>query len=115
MKTVIVTGASSGFGLDMVKLFLKDGWNVIATLRKLEQRRDQLSKELNLDDPHLKLFELDVSQKNELDSFIKNVATVDVLINNAGFGTYGALEDISEEQLRYQMEVNFFAPALLIQ
>lgn len=114
MKTVIVTGASSGFGLDMVKLFLDGGWKVIATMRKLDQRKVELKGQLDLDHKNLILAELDVAINDSLDSFIESVDAVDVLINNAGFGTYGALEDVSEEQIRYQMEVNYFGPVKLI-
>ena len=114
MKTVVITGASSGFGLDMAKLFLSDGWNVVATVRDIERRKIELKDQLELDNSRLKLLELDVADSESLQSFVDQVDKLDVLINNAGFGTYGALEDISMDQIRYQMEVNFFGPVALI-
>ena len=117
MKTVLVTGASSGFGMQMLSDFLELGYTVIGTLRKLEERKPLFKDLLSKYPGKLILKELDVTKGDEIKSlsdFIKNeYPKLDVLINNAGFGTYGALEDTTEEQLRYQMEVNFFGPALL--
>ncbi len=117
MKTVLITGANSGFGLEMVKDFLAQGNTVIATLRKLEERKELFSNMPN--NKNLHLLEVDVTieedrqkLKNEIE--VKFNSKLDILINNAGYGSFGSLEDTSEQQIRYQMEVNYFAPALLI-
>lgn len=118
-KTVLVTGASSGFGHQMVQDYLAAGWRVVASVRNVEKRTELFLNELNDYPGKLSLIELDVTKESEIQNTVNYVATelnnhLDVLVNNAGFGTYGALEDITVEQLRYQMEVNFFGPALLI-
>lgn len=113
MKTVLITGASSGFGLDMVNLFLDDGWKVLATVRDVEKRQVELKDKIDLENKKLKLLELDVSKGDDISRIVSEVKELDVLVNNAGFGVYGALEDVTEEQIRYQMEVNFFGPVLL--
>jgi short-subunit dehydrogenase len=116
LKTALITGSSSGFGKQLVHDFLKEGYRVIATLRNANER-ESLFKEI----PQKNLFikELDVTKKSDitaLSDFIKSElnGNLDILVNNAGYGMYGALEDISEEQIRYQIEVNFFGPSFLI-
>jgi len=117
-KTVLITGASSGFGKGFVGELLGRGWNVVAALRDAEKRRPLFSDEQARFGKRLQLVELDVtstSDRQKLKSWIeKNLGgKLDGLINNAGFGVTGALEDLSEEQIRHQMEVNFFGVALL--
>lgn len=118
MKTILITGSSSGFGLEMVQDLINEGHFVIATLRDSENRLEIFEK--ITDKSKLKILTLDVCSKEDIGSAVSYVNTehdgkLDVLINNAGYGLYGALEDVSEEQVRHQMEVNFFGPALLTQ
>ncbi len=117
MKNVLITGSSSGFGKQLVYDLIDAGYFVIASMRNAEAREhffnDCLKKE------NLKVIELDVtSSKNRTSvrNYIQNEldGRLDILINNAGYGTYGALEDISEDKIRQQMEVNFFGPTLMI-
>lgn len=117
-KTVLITGCSSGFGYQMVPLFLKNGWQVIATLRRATERASLFESEKNDFKDLLQVLELDVTQAKDRNAVLELIQTryegnLDCLINNAGYGLFGALEDISEEQLRDQMEVNFFGTALL--
>jgi NAD(P)-dependent dehydrogenase (short-subunit alcohol dehydrogenase family) len=105
-KTVLITGASSGFGRETVKLFANKGWNVIATMRSPEKET-----ELSAIDGVL-VTRLDVTDK---DSIFKAVETgvgkfgaIDALVNNAGYGAFGILETASEEVIRQQFEVNLF-------
>ena len=119
MKTVLITGASSGFGFKMVQDYLAAGWKVLATVRNVEKRTEFFLRELNLYPDRLTLLELDVTKESEIKDivdYLKNSENnkLDVLVNNAGFGTYGSIEDITIEQIRYQMEVNFFGPTILI-
>lgn len=112
MKTVLVTGATSGFGWHTVKVFLANGDRVIATGRNLSQRKDAFvdCREQYKD----RLFEvdLDVTQKSQIEALVQWTLQrnfqIDVLVNNAGYGLFGALEELEEEQIRRQFEVNFF-------
>lgn len=116
-KTVLITGSSSGFGRLLVPVFLRADWTVIATMRHAQQRAETFKNETQSAPDRFHLLELDVTS----DADRKRVAAeleqrfggrLDCLVNNAGFGVFGALEDVSEEQLRAQMEVNFFGLAL---
>jgi len=105
-KTVLITGASSGFGKAAAKLFHIKGWNVIATMRSPE-KETELS---NLSD--VLISKLDVTDKlsiqNTVAAGIEKFGKIDVLVNNAGYGALGALEAATEEQVKQQFDVNFF-------
>jgi NAD(P)-dependent dehydrogenase (short-subunit alcohol dehydrogenase family) len=105
-KTVLITGSSSGFGRETARLFHKNGWNVIATMRSPE-KETELS---GLD--NVLLLRLDVTNKATIQEAVKKglekFGTIDVLVNNAGHGTLGALEAATEEQIRQQFDVNLF-------
>ncbi|NHA05098.1 SDR family oxidoreductase [Mucilaginibacter sp. HC2] len=105
-KTVLITGASSGFGKEAVKLFHKNNWNVIATMRSPEKET-----ELSTLDQVL-LTKLDVTDKasiqNAVKAGIEKFGQIDVLVNNAGYGAFGALEAASEAEIKKQFDVNFF-------
>ncbi len=112
MRTVLITGATSGFGKLLTEVFLKQGDRVIATGRNLLERRDIFDKDRSTYQNRLLEFTMDVTKKSEIEDVIqvlkeKNLS-VDILINNAGHGLFGALEDLEEEDIRHQMEVNFF-------
>lgn len=110
-KYALVTGASSGFGYEIVQMLLQAGWHVMATLKSEAEQQPF--------EPHdrLTLQVMDLTDSTQIQATLRRVeqdyARLDLLVNNAGFGTYGALEDVSEAQLRLQMEVNFFGPVLL--
>lgn len=106
-KTVLITGCSSGFGRGLVSLFLKRDWNVVATLRR---PAGQLDGEKS---GRLTVLPLDITSAKQRAEARARLETLDCLVNNAGYGVFGALEATSEEQLRRQMEVNFFGTALL--
>ena len=105
-KTVLITGASSGFGRSAAELFHKNGWNVIATMRSPE-KETALTK-LN----GILISKLDVTDKASIQSAVKagteKFGTIDVLVNNAGYGAMGALEAATEEQIKQQFDVNLF-------
>ena len=119
MKTALITGANSGFGWGLTKNLLERGWRVIACVRNLESRRHLFTDIDRVYAHHLELLELDLEDKSHWDRPLKLMAErrieLDCLVNNAGFGTFGALEDLSEEQLRKQFEVNFFGLFMLTQ
>lgn len=85
MKTVLITGCSSGFGLDIAKLFLDRGWNVVATMRT--PREDVLPES-----GRLRVLALDVKSDESVRRAVKAAGPIDVLVNNAGIGWLNALE-----------------------
>ena len=117
-KTVLVTGASSGFGKLLGRRFLEGGWRVVATLRNAHERLEVFSDERKQFGDRLRILPLDVTSRPERDEVARVLSCdyygrLDLLVNNAGYGLFGALEDLDEEQLRHQMEVNFFGAAML--
>jgi short-subunit dehydrogenase len=112
-KTVLITGSSSGFGKLLVDTYLREGHQVIATMRNVEQRKELFPELYNLH-----LVELDITNKQQRDQLKtminqKFAGKIDILINNAGYGAYGALEDASDEFLFDQMNTNFLGTAAL--
>lgn len=105
-KTVLVTGASSGFGRETVKLFAKKGWNVIASMRSPE-KETELSKIDGVLVTRLDVTDKDSIQK-AVEAGVSKFGAIDVLVNNAGYGAFGALEAAPEEVIRQQFEVNLF-------
>ncbi len=116
MRRVLVTGSSSGIGRLAVSEFLRRGWSVLATMRRAGERGDLFAAELAAHPGALEVMSLDVAEPRERAAVVAQVmetGVLDCLINNAGYGLFGALEDLSEEQLRRQLEVNFFGAAFL--
>jgi short-subunit dehydrogenase len=111
-KTVLVTGASSGIGEETVKMLLKKGYKVYAAARRVERMK-------NLEQEGAQLLELDVTSEDSMVQAIsliqKNSGGVDVLVNNAGYGSYGAIEDVTIDEAKRQFEVNVFGLARLTQ
>jgi NAD(P)-dependent dehydrogenase (short-subunit alcohol dehydrogenase family) len=107
-KVWFVTGASSGFGAEMVKAIIESGDSVAATFRKAEQATS-FSQQYNGKGLGIVL---DVTQTEQiapgLQQAIDKFGRIDVLVNNAGYGTIGAIEEFSLEEIRAQMETNFF-------
>ena len=119
-RTVLMTGTSSGFGRLLVPEFLREGWTVIATLRDAQERADMFKSELRGAADRLFPFSLDVTNEKDRRAAAEFIdehfeGRLDCLVNNAGYGLFGAAEDLSEEQVRRQMEVNFFGLVFLTQ
>lgn len=115
-KTVLITGTSTGFGRAMVDEFLGRGWHVVASLRRAEVRRDLLAPAEKAHPGRVTVLDLDVTDpasRARAVEAMKAHGRLDCLVNNAGYGTFGALEDLSDEQLRRQHETNFLGPVLL--
>lgn len=106
MKTIVITGASSGIGKAAAKHFAAQGWQVAATMRKPENET-----ELNEID-NIKLYQLDVTNQESIDNaaaqILKEYETVDVVLNNAGYGLAGPFEAATREQIRRQFDTNVF-------
>jgi NAD(P)-dependent dehydrogenase (short-subunit alcohol dehydrogenase family) len=105
-KTWLVTGCSSGFGRAIVLEALRRGDNVVATARNVESIRSLGAGANFLALP------LDVTRADEIEVTITRVietfGRIDVLVNNAGFGSVGAVEETSDRELRDQFDTNFF-------
>jgi NAD(P)-dependent dehydrogenase (short-subunit alcohol dehydrogenase family) len=99
MKTVLITGCSSGFGLETARYFLARDWRVIATMRT--PREDLLPRS-----EHLRVLALDVTDPDSIRRAVDAAGTIDVLVNNAGIGMLGALEGTSMEIARDVFETN---------
>ena len=99
MKTILITGCSSGFGLDIAKYFLSRDWKVIATMRS--PRTDILPSS-----DRLQVLALDVTDPDSIHRAVEAAGPIDVLVNNAGIGLRNALEGVSMETTRGVFETN---------
>lgn len=108
MKTVLITGCSSGFGLAAAQYFLERDWRVIATMRT--PRQDLLPRS-----DHLRVLALDVTDPESIRQAIAAAGHIDVLVNNAGIGVMGALEGSSMETAREVFETNTFGTMAVTQ
>ena len=112
MKTIFITGASTGLGKATAILFQAKGWKVIATMRKPENET-----ELNLLE-NVILLPLDVTNIDQVRNTVQKAIAledIDIVFNNAGYGLIGPLESNSEQQIRAQFETNFFGTVWVIQ
>ena len=105
-KTVLITGASSGFGKAAAKLFASNDWNVVATMRTPDNEQDLVGLHDVL------VTRLDVQDRmsiNEaMEAGIARFGRIDALINNAGFGLFGVFEATPREKVQEQFDVNVF-------
>jgi NAD(P)-dependent dehydrogenase (short-subunit alcohol dehydrogenase family) len=99
MKTVLITGCSSGFGLETAQYFLDRDWNVIATMRTPSE--DVLPRS-----ERLRVLALDVTDADSIRRAVEAAGPIDVLVNNAGVGMLGALEGTSLDTARTIFETN---------
>lgn len=105
-RTIMITGASSGFGKETARLFQAEGWNVIATMRSPEREEELSGME------HVMVGRLDVQDVTSITSAVSNgierFGNIDVLVNNAGYGLMGVFESSTPEQILKQYSVNVF-------
>lgn len=99
MQTVMITGCSSGFGLDTAKLFLERGWNVVAAMRT--PNADVLPRS-----ERLKIVALDVTDAASIQAALDAAGPIDALVNNAGIGVLAALEGTPIATARDVFETN---------
>jgi short-subunit dehydrogenase len=111
-KIALVTGASAGIGKETAKYLAGKGYIVYGAARRLDRMADIRSG-------GVKTLAMDVTDEASMVTGVAEIVRaegrIDVLINNAGFGSLGAIEDLSMQDARYQMEVNVFGAARLIQ
>lgn len=107
-KVWLITGASSGLGRAIAEAALKKGYKIVATARKLESVGDLIEQ----DPENSCAVRLDVTNQSDIkaavDTAINRFGRIDVLVNNAGYGLVGAIEEPTEEQIRRQFDTNFF-------
>lgn len=108
MKTVLITGCSSGFGLETARLFLDRGWQVVATMRT---PRDNVLPRTE----RLRVLPLDVTDAASIRDCLAAAGPIDALVNNAGIGLLGALEGIPMAQVREVFETNTFGTMAMTQ
>jgi len=111
-KTIFITGASAGLGKATVKLFQSKGWNVIATMRNPE-KETELTKLKNVT-----VLKLDVTNPIQIQEVAKKAIelhSIDVVLNNAGYGLIGPLEPVASEQLTRQFDTNVLGTIRVIQ
>jgi len=108
MKTVLITGCSSGYGLETARYFHAQGWNVIATMRT--PREDVLPRT-----NRLRVLALDVTRPGSIEAALEAAGPVDVLVNNAGIGALGAFEATPMATVRELFETNTFGVMAMTQ
>jgi NAD(P)-dependent dehydrogenase (short-subunit alcohol dehydrogenase family) len=99
MKTVVITGCSSGYGLETARYFHAQGWNVVATMRT--PREDVLPRS-----ERLRVLGLDVTKSERIAAVLEESGPIDVLVNNAGIGLFGAFEATPMATVREVFETN---------
>ncbi|WP_243291830.1 oxidoreductase [Bacillus sp. FJAT-47783] len=111
-SVVLITGASAGMGKATAELLLEKGYIVYGAARRIEKM-----KELEAKGAHILAMDLTNEQSmiNGLNRIIREQGRIDVLFNNAGYGSYGAVEDVPLEEARRQFEVNLFGLSRLTQ
>jgi NAD(P)-dependent dehydrogenase (short-subunit alcohol dehydrogenase family) len=113
-RTWLITGVNSGFGRLITEALLERGDRVAGTVRKLEARNDLKAKYGD----RLWLANLDMTELPAVRSVVNKVfaelGTIDVIVSNAGYGLFGAAEELSDEQVAHQLATNLFGPIQLI-
>ncbi|MBS0455525.1 MAG: SDR family oxidoreductase [Proteobacteria bacterium] len=108
MKTVLITGCSSGYGLETARHFLDNGWCVVATMRS---PRDGVLPRSD----RLRVLPLDVTQPESIAAALAGAGPIDVLVNNAGIGALGAFEATPMRTVRELFETNTFGTIAMTQ
>lgn len=104
-KTVLITGASSGIGLETAKYFINNDWNVIATMRNPEKRETELHSINGMNILHLDVLDNN-SIKETINGAIENFGKIDVIVNNAGYALMGPFETSTNENVSQQINTN---------
>lgn len=108
MKTVLITGCSSGYGLETARYFHAQGWKVIATMRT---PRPELFDHFE----NVRVLELDVTRPESIAAAMETIGPIEVLVNNAGIGLFGAFEATPMTTVREVFETNTFGTMAMCQ
>jgi NAD(P)-dependent dehydrogenase (short-subunit alcohol dehydrogenase family) len=113
-RTWLITGVNSGFGRLMTEALLERGDRVAGTVRKLDAMDDLKTKYGD----HLWLANLDMTDlpavRNVVKKAFAELGTINVIVSNAGYGLFGAAEELSDDQVTHQLSTNLFGPIQLI-
>jgi len=108
MKTVLITGCSSGYGLETARHFHERGWNVVATMRNPREGILPISE-------RIRLLPLDVTDPGSISAALEAAGPIDALVNNAGIGVAGAFEATPMPHIRKVFETNTFGVMTMVQ
>ena len=117
-KVALVTGSSSGIGLETALALARDNYYTFASMRDIKKsgELDAVTKKENLS---IEIIELDVDNEESIVNAIKKIisdkGSLDLLVNNAGYGQFGCTEDLTMDDFRKQFETNFFSIVRIIQ
>lgn len=116
-KTVLVTGCSSGIGYATCLVFARNNFATYGSVRDLS-KAERIQEIINKEKLPLKIIRLDVNEDESIRIAIQKIISdsggIDILINNAGYGMFGPIEEISIEEIKEQFETNFFGTIRLI-
>ena len=116
-RTVLVTGCSSGIGLATCHVLSRNNFMTYGTVRNLSKAK-KIQDLINMENLSLKILRLDVNDNQSIKLAVKKILTdtgrIDVLINNAGYGMFGPVEEITTQEVKNQFETNFFGTIRLI-
>jgi len=117
-KIALVTGSSSGIGFETSLALARNGFHTFATMRDLS-KDEEIKQVIKKEDLSIEILELDVDSEESVNQAIKIIfekkGRIDVLVNNAGYGMWGTVEDVSIDEFKEQFETNFFSIIRLIQ
>lgn len=117
-KVALITGSSSGIGLETALALARDGYRTFASMRNTA-KSGELENAAKKESLNVEIIELDVDREESIVSAVKRVVDssgrLDVLVNNAGYGQFGCTEDVSVDDFRRQFETNFFSVVRIIQ
>jgi len=117
-KVAVVTGTSSGIGFETALALAREGYYTYATMRDTA-KSDKIKELGKKDNLKIDVLELDVDDENSVKTAIKKILDekerIDVLVNNAGWGLWGCVEDVSVDEFKAQFNTNFFSIIKLIQ
>ena len=117
-KVVVITGTSSGIGFETALAFAREGYYTYATMRDTSNG-DRIKETSQKENLKINVLELDVDKEDSVKIAIKQILDqkqrIDVLVNNAGWGIWGCVEDVSIDEFKAQFETNFFGMIRLIQ
>ncbi|EGG42035.1 short-chain dehydrogenase/reductase SDR [Candidatus Nitrosarchaeum limnium SFB1] len=117
-KVAVVTGSSSGMGFETSLALARDGCYTFATVRDVK-KSDKILQIAKKEKLNIEIIELDVDNEKSISSAIEKILAkkqrIDVLVNNAGWGLFGSVEDVPLKEFRAQFETNFFGIISIIQ
>ena len=117
-KVALVTGSSSGIGFETSLELARNGFYTFATMRDVS-KGDKLMEIVKKENLMIDVIELDVDKEGSIENAVQNIMEkkqrIDLLVNNAGWGLWGSVEDVSVDEFKTQFETNFFAIIRIIQ